>query len=601
MIGQLLIDRYLILHELEKGGFSTTYLARDRFSPQYSICVVKCIPLIHPDKIALSLRQKVKHEAEILHQLGRVHDQVPWLLAYVEDDRQIFLVMDYIDGEPLDRIEQPLSIDAILTLVKDVLLVLDFIHAHQVIHQDIKLGNLIRRRTDGKIVLIDFGTAFQCTGSSQPTVRFGTLGYCPIEQQAGTPVFSSDLYALGVCAIQLLTGIEPIQLHPNAAGNALDWHRSLKVKIDPRLVAILDRLVKIRVSDRYQSASDVLVDLQLLSEPSQIQTSRKRANFAAYVSKKLSAEESLWRSRFSTLEQSWGTTISIVAAIGIISGEIGVPMIPQIHRAISAEHNSERNQNHSSSGGKLQLVQQIPLAEATKSQNRQVFPQVAITPDDHLIVGTRVGKIQIHSLQDGKMIRSWNAHHGSISKLMVSRNGNWIFSSGASKAAVWELATGRKVESANQLKPKDVTLSIDPDAGISVHCSSNHRLKIWNLETKALQQVLTGHTRPVEAAQVSPDRRWLYSMDAEQTFIWNLETAELASVLPGQVTTIAPFSENRLITAQRNGEIRVWNTRSGQPIQTIAQLNGAVQLSADARYVIQSNSDQSLKIWQIAI
>jgi serine/threonine protein kinase len=282
MLGQLLIDRYLILHELEQGGFSTTYLARDRFAPQYSLCVVKCVPLDQSNhEFALSLRQKVKHEAEILHQLGRVHDQVPWLLAYVEDEHQICLVMDYIDGEPLDRIEQLRTTDAIITLLKDVLSVLDFVHAHHVIHQDIKLGNLIRRRTDGKIVLIDFGSALQPNVGSPSIVRFGTPGYCPIEQQEGNSVYSSDLYAMGVCAIQLLIGIEPTQLRLNTTGNGLDWHDDLKDQIDPHLVAILDRLVKIRVSDRYQSASEVLMDLQRFSEA---QVSRKIANLTAHAS-----------------------------------------------------------------------------------------------------------------------------------------------------------------------------------------------------------------------------------------------------------------------------------------------------------------------------
>ncbi|MGG6265476.1 protein kinase domain-containing protein [Leptolyngbya sp. AN03gr2] len=595
MIGQLLIDRYLIVNKLEKGGFSTTYLARDRFSPQYPLCVVKCVPLDQPDnELALSLRQKTQHEAEILHRLGRVHDQVPWLLAYIEDEHQICLVMDYIDGEPLDRGAQILTADAILSLLEDVLSVLKFIHAHYVIHQDIKLSNLIRRHTDGKIVLIDFGTAVQTTADTQPAVRFGTPGYCPIEQQNGNSVFSSDLYALGVCAIHLLTGIEPTQLRPNTTGDSVDWHNYLKAAIDPRLIAILDRLVKIRVSDRYQSASDVLVELQQSSEVTQTQSQipRKIASFAAHISNNQFLKQLLWQTRIATLERSLEATISITAAIGIM---IGVPLIPQIHRAISAEGIA---QNASNSEAKLQLVQQVSLADSEKSQ---VTPQVAITPDNHLIVGTSEGKIQVHSLVNGKMIRSWSAHRGPISKLIVSRNGNWVFSSGASQTAVWELATGRKVKPADQQKLKDATLNVDPDAGISVHCSSDQRLKIWNLETKALQQVLAGHTRPVQAAQVSPDQRWLYSTDTDQTFIWNLETAELASILPSQVTTIAPLPGDRLITTHRNGEIRVWNARSGRPIQTITQLDGTVQLSADARYVIQSDSDQSLKIWQIAI
>lgn len=647
MIGQLLLDRYLIVNELERGGLSTTYLARDRFSPQYPLCVVKCVPLDQlDDELALSLRQKIQHEAEILHRLGRVHNQVPWLLAYVESEHQICLVMDYIDGETLDQVQQP-STDAIITLLENVLSVLEFVHACDVIHQDIKPSNLIRRHMDGKIVLIDFGTAYQPNADAQSTVRFGTPGYCPIEQQNGNPVFSSDLYALGVCAIQLLTGIEPTQLRPNATGDMLDWHDYLQNAVDPHLVAILDRLVKIQVRDRYQLATDVLLDLQQLREVARTQQQTPRivgqtlpflAYFSNHISNKQSLKALLRLSRSTTLERLLGTAISGIAVVGMISIGIGMPLIPQIRSAISAERNSQGNAQIPSSQVKLQFVQQISLAEGETSNKSQAPTQVVITPDNHVVVGTREGQIQIRSLQDNRMIRSWNAHPGSISKLLLSRDGTLILSSGVNTATIWELATGRALKSIRQPMLKDKALSIDrrfaadslnqlleaqnlppsqlegsspptsdipiivdPEAGISVHCSSDYRLKIWNLETKALQQVLAGHTQPVQTAQVSPDRRWLYSTDTDRTFIWNLETAELASVLPGQATTIAQFSEDRLLIANHLGEIQIWNARSGELMQTVTKLDGTVQVSADARYVVQSNSDQSLKIWQLSI
>jgi serine/threonine protein kinase len=171
-----------------------------------------------PETLAMA-RRLFDTEAEVLYQLGN-HDQIPRLLAHFEDNEEFYLAQEFIEGEPLTKEfakGQPWTESQVIELLQDILQVLAFVHEQQVIHRDIKPPNLIRRQGDGKIVLIDFGAVKQVstqvvnpeTGETNLTISIGTKGYMPNEQLAGTPRFSSDVYAAGMLGIQALTGVHP--------------------------------------------------------------------------------------------------------------------------------------------------------------------------------------------------------------------------------------------------------------------------------------------------------------------------------------------------------------------------------------------------------
>ncbi|HEY9295818.1 MAG TPA: tetratricopeptide repeat protein, partial [Phormidium sp.] len=150
-----------------------------------------------------------------------------------------------------------------------ILRTLAFVHQQDVIHRDIKPSNLIRRKEDGKIVLIDFGAVKeirslvlhseeQMTG----TILIGSSGYMPSEQLKGKPRFNSDIYAVGVTAIQLLTGVSPDQFEEDVETGEIIW-REL-VSISNELAVILKKMVRSHFKDRYQSVKEVLFDLEKL-------------------------------------------------------------------------------------------------------------------------------------------------------------------------------------------------------------------------------------------------------------------------------------------------------------------------------------------------
>ncbi|MEJ1934901.1 protein kinase [Nostoc sp. NIES-2111] len=271
MLGRLLDGRYRIIQILGSGGFSKTYIAEDTklYNTQ---CVVKQLkPQVNEPTTLQLARRLFDSEAQLLHELG-YHDQIPQLLAHFEENEEFYLVQQLIVGHPLNRELTPgqkWSEDYVINLLINILQPLAFVHEHHVIHRDLKPSNLIRRHSDGKIVLIDFGAVKHISTQiasfpdrTKMTVSIGTPGYMPSEQNRGNPKFSSDIYAVGIIGIQALTGLMPDQL-PEEDHAQMRWRHL--VDISPKLADILDRMVRYDFRQRYQSATQVLHIVQELT------------------------------------------------------------------------------------------------------------------------------------------------------------------------------------------------------------------------------------------------------------------------------------------------------------------------------------------------
>ncbi|MBD2215272.1 CHASE2 domain-containing protein [Nostoc linckia FACHB-104] len=275
----LLNTRYRIIENLGSGGFSNTYLAVDTQRPGNPQCVVKQLrPASSEPEYLDVLSRLFKTEAEILEKLGK-NDQIPELMAAFEENEQFYIVQQFISGRALAQELLPgqrLIQTEVVRLLKEVLEVLSFIHSYGVIHRDVKPSNLIRRESDGKIVLIDFGAVKQIQPQQQEnlTISIGTRGYAAPEQMAGIPKLNSDIYALGMMGIQALTGVEAknFSRDPNTDEvmigiplntpnpNFRKWRELTDA--DNQLVAILDKMVCLDFYQRYQSAADVLMSLE---------------------------------------------------------------------------------------------------------------------------------------------------------------------------------------------------------------------------------------------------------------------------------------------------------------------------------------------------
>lgn len=268
--------RYKIISKLGAGGFGRTFVAQDLHLPGHPQCVVKQLKLQSSNAETLAMARRLfDTEAEVLYQLGD-HDQIPRLLAHFEDNEEFYLVQEFIEGEPITKElakGQIWTQARVIDFLQDILQVLSFVHQQQVIHRDLKPPNLMRRHSDGKIVLIDFGAVKQVssqvvnpdTGETNLTISIGTKGYMPNEQLAGIPRFSSDVYAVGMLGIQALTGVHPKRLGEDPQTGEITW-REQAPHISLELADILDKMVCYDFRDRYPTATEALDALRNLSD-----------------------------------------------------------------------------------------------------------------------------------------------------------------------------------------------------------------------------------------------------------------------------------------------------------------------------------------------
>jgi serine/threonine protein kinase len=265
-------NRFEIVKHLGSGGSGDTYLAVDLDLPGQPHCVVKHFHPKDSNPAIIPIAKKLfDREAEVLYQLGNDHDQIPRLFAHFDEDGDFYLVQEFIDGHALTQEivpGQPLNENTVLNLLKEILEVLAFVHQHDIIHRDIKPQNLMRRYSDQKIVLIDFGSIKKIGAlGAGLTIAVGTPGYMPSEQAKGKPKLCSDIYAVGMIGIQALTGLIPEQLQEDPNTGEVLWRD--QAEVSDALANILDTMVRDRYNQRYQSATEALEALSSVVELSQ--------------------------------------------------------------------------------------------------------------------------------------------------------------------------------------------------------------------------------------------------------------------------------------------------------------------------------------------
>ncbi|MBE9005467.1 serine/threonine protein kinase [Fortiea sp. LEGE XX443] len=304
----LILDgRYMSTKLLGRGGFASAFLARDRRIPGIRACVVKQFqPAENISANQLRTAQQLfEREADVLAEIGREHEQIPELYAFFQitvtsftppnhEEQFFYLVQEYIDGQTLEEeLTQngKFSETEILYVLQEILKILQFVHDKNIIHRDIKPSNIMRRQ-DGKVFLLDFGAVKQITNVASGTVAASTgiysAGFAPPEQMTGNQIFPcTDLYALAVTALTLLTGEPATQLFDPLINQ---WTWRSHVTINQHLADVLDKMLLPAVSQRFQSANEVLAELcgqripptLLPKTPPQPQAIQSRSTFSTW-------------------------------------------------------------------------------------------------------------------------------------------------------------------------------------------------------------------------------------------------------------------------------------------------------------------------------
>ena len=268
----LLHGRYHLVKGLGKGGFGATFLAADLALPGKPLCVIKQLRPNTDNPNFLSMaRELFEREAKTLGRVGN-HPQIPRLLDYFEDRQQFYLIQEFVKG---NNLQQEVKKQGVLNeakarqVLKEVLIILRDIHAQKVIHRDIKPANIIRREIDNKLVLIDFGVVKNQVNSAGAAAEqtaltafaVGTPGFAPPEQLAMRPVYASDVYALGVTCMYLMSGKAPKNMDCDPITGDINWFKY--VDVSDSFAEILSNMLEVAVKSRYKSADEVLKVLDM--------------------------------------------------------------------------------------------------------------------------------------------------------------------------------------------------------------------------------------------------------------------------------------------------------------------------------------------------
>ncbi|MBP0007590.1 MULTISPECIES: serine/threonine-protein kinase [unclassified Roseofilum] len=564
---ELLRGRYRVLKPLGRGGMGRTYLAVDEDKLR-SFCVIKQFsPQIQTtgerrDKSVQKSTDLFYQEAMRLHELGE-HPQIPTLLAYFEHQEQLYLVQQLIRGPTLWqelRHQGAFSEKQIWDILEQLLPVLGYIHGYKVVHRDIKPTNIIRRKQDKALVLIDFGIAKQltATGMARVGTKIGTEGYAPIEQiRSGRAYPASDLYSLGVTCIHLLTGLSPDELFDPLTGNWL-WRETLKeqeIVISDRLGQILDKLLKDIVSDRYQSAQAVIADMNPVPSPP-----------------------------------------NVIVPEGYL---ISPPAVQDWHCVHTLHHHS----------GKIQDLAIHPQGNLLASSSE----------DKTLCLWRMSGQ----KLEKVSLLSTLTGHEASVGAVAIHPEGELLVSGSHDKRILfWRLPESidkqivhtQPILVLNDHRDWVNTLVFSPSGSLLASGSNDKTVRVRQLAVtpdgeweQLLLLTLTSHTDAVNALAFSADGRWLASGGEDRVVkVWNVETGTLHLNLPRhaqRINALAFSPRNRILASgSDDGTIRIWDSLKGHQIRTLTEHGDSIfglVFSPDGQVLLSSSRDRTIKIWDL--
>lgn len=659
MLGKTFSSRYKIVKHLGGGGFGQTYLAEDLQLPGNPLCVVKQLKPKSTDPFTLqTARRLFDREAQVLYKLGN-HDQIPRLLAHFEEEQEFYLVQEFIDGNDLKQelsVGKQLSKTQVIDLCQGILEILEFVHQQDVIHRDIKPANLIRRKQDGKIVLIDFGAVKQVstqTANSQKettlTVAIGSPGYMPNEQLSGKPQFCSDIYAVGMLGIQCLTGVPPSQLPEDAKTSEILWHDKWlhntlheQGQSSSAIADVLDKMVCYDYRQRYQTATEAWQALEQLSQSNSSSTTIS----ASQVNLTQSDDASESTVPYSVPSQIPDSPLE--STIGLIeptqapisqqspnpdtSVNLSEEQVSKETNELSVSTSRKKSPQLMMMGAGIatavaltvaiyyfhglliasaesQWAQRISLSKTLTGDSNYVNP-IGISPDGKTLAsGGEDGVISWWDLQTEKLSNTLKTHSSAIYALALSADGQILASGSADESIkIWNLGNRKQLHTLSGKSKGIRTLAISPDGQTLASGDAVGTIEIWNLLTGERLNSFSGHEILVTSIAISPDGATLISGSTDRKIkLWNLKTGTLIHTLTDDKSTpitsiaISPHGQ-AFASGDVGGAIKLWDLQSGKLIQTLTASLGkidSVTFRPNGQTLASGSGDGVIRLWDL--
>ncbi|MCL2931159.1 MAG: serine/threonine protein kinase [Trichodesmium sp. MAG_R03] len=667
----LLREHYQGIKPIGNGSFGRTLLAvdLDRFNAP---CVIKQFsPHNHNLLSTKKASELFKREAKQLLKLGE-HPQIPTFYAYFEEDENLYLVEELITGRNLLQeleAEGAFSEQKIWKILYEILPLLKFIHEEQVIHRDIKPENILRingaksqevgERKKYQLVLIDFGVSklrSEINSHTTGTIT-GTLGYAPIEQIRGGKAYpASDLYSLGMTCIHLLTEVPPNQLFDSFSGELI-WRSHLTKKgekISSRLEKILDKLVKDLVKERYQSATELLIEIALVStkngnqnpqssklnllEKNSLEKSQKYQNNPqkqSHLNVIVQAEIEAWKNKKNLVEL--GDYRQRKRSRN--NGDSYRPVIEKPSYNNYFQYNSKfldnviefEQKKANFVPTKTKIRNYLELSQLWKTvqiikDNTAVVNSIAIDPQGFVLVsGSDDKKIRLWNLQTGQLLHKLLGHSAKVCGIAISADGRRIISAGDDRTIlVWNLQKKTIADrfysySGSPYSHRDgaiFSVAISPNGETVASGSADQTIKIWNQRNGELLYKLHEHLERVFCVTYSKvnkicteqnDHQIFASCSADATIkIWQVGCCQSLRTLRGHfgaVYSVAfSFDGEAIASGGADKTVKLWNVCTGELVNTFRGHSRAVlsvAMSPDGQLLASGSLDGTVKLWNL--
>jgi serine/threonine protein kinase len=627
----LLAERYRAIQLIGAGGMGRTLLAEDEYKPSKPHCVIK---QFYPQgqNNAGKAAELFQQEAVRLEQLGK-HPQIPELFAHFEQDNRQYIVQEFIDGQNLAEELAETGVfreKQIRSLLNDLLPVLQFIHNGQVIHRDIKPDNIIRRRSDGKLVLVDFGAAKYATGTAlgKTGTTIGSAGYAAPEQTFGQAVFASDIYGLGVTCIHLLTNIEPFELY-NAMESAFVWRHHLGDNpVSDQLERVLDKMTQSVVKQRYKSAEGVMQALGLnvgtqtsknkprpqinrkVIQPPTPSEGRQSGTPAPVLKSSSPAKVSPATTVQPVTSQIVSANVSLITTISESQGKVfSIAISPDGQTLASGTEDSiiqfwdlHKGWEIGVLGGTLFFLPSYSVISVAFSPDGQTLASSPYRSND---------KIKLWDVSVGREKRTLRGNFlGCVFAVAFSPDGQTI-ASGCDYGGIklWNVSTGQEKLTIDVHSHSGSVNSVafSPDGQSLATGAQYGTTQLWNVNTGKEKHTLKGHAGNVFTVAFSPDGQTIASGSQDKTIkLWDVRTGQEKRTLEGHSNWIysVAFSPDgqTIASGSYDNAIKLWDVLTGQELRTLDGHSEAVRTLAftpNGQFLVSGSEDKTIKIWRV--